>query len=160
MGVVAAYPAISAMVAATAVSAYSAYSSGQQQKAMGDYQAAQAAADANAEQAAARVRAERIRRLGASQVSSANASLAASGVEVGEGTALRITEDITRDAEEDAAMTIINGTNSAARTQQQGVAARLQGSQAARAGTLNATSTLLGGASTAYSGWKTSQKTS
>lgn len=157
MGVIAAYPAISAMVAATAVSAYATYSSGQQQKAMGEYQADQASADANAERAAARVRADRIRRIAAGQAGSANTALAASGVEVGEGTALRINEDIYRDAEEDAAMTIMNGNNSAARTMQGGVASRLMGNQAAQAGNLSAASTLIGGAYNGYTGWKRSQ---
>lgn len=148
-----------AVAAATAASAYSAYSSGQQQKAMGEYQADQAAADANAQQSAARVQAERIRKIAAAQAGSANTALAASGVETGEGTALRINEQIYRDAEEDASMTIMNGNAGAAKTYQAGVGARISGDQAATAGTLNAASSLLGGAYTGYSGWKKSQGT-
>ena len=145
--------------AAVAVSAYAAYDSGQQSKAMGEYQADQAAADAAAERSAAQVQAEKIRKMARIQAGEANASLAASGVEVGEGTALRINQEIYRDAEEDASMTILNARNSAAKTDQQGVAARLQGNADARAGTLNATSSLMSGAYDGYTGWKKSQGT-
>jgi hypothetical protein len=149
-----------AALAVTAViSAGAAYESGQQQKAMGEYQADQAQADADAEQSAAQVQAAKIRKLAASQAGQANASLAASGVEVGEGTALEINEGIYRDAEEDAAMTIINGNNSAAKTTQQGVAASIQGNQAATAGTVSAATSLIGGAYSGYSNWKKSTAT-
>lgn len=148
-----------AVAAAAVLSAGVAYQSGQQQKAMGEYQADQAQADADAQVSAAQVQAQKIRKLAASQAGQANASLAASGVEVGEGTAMRIDEGIYRDAEEDASMTIMNANTSAAKTVQQGVAAKIQGNQAATAGTLNAASSLIGGGAAAYTGWKKSQTT-
>ncbi len=76
---------------------------------MANYQAAQAEADAEASKAAAKVEADRIRKAGREQAAAANASLAASGVETGEGTALRITSGITEDAEQDAFQTILTG---------------------------------------------------
>jgi class 3 adenylate cyclase len=59
----------------------------------------------------------------------------ASGVETGEGTALRITSGITEDSEQDAYQTILNGANSASRLQAQAQADRITGSNAATAET-------------------------
>lgn len=165
------YTAAVAMVAAAAVGAYSAYESGQQQKALGEsqnewnqYQANQAVADANAEKSAAEVHAEKIRKLARIQASEANASLAGSGVEVGEGTAVNINKDIYANAEEDAVMTIFGGVdrskrgiNQAAGYRATGEQAQISGNAAARAGTLNAFSTVLGAAGSYGNakGWKT-----
>ncbi|MCS6037363.1 hypothetical protein LNQ52_20105 [Klebsiella pneumoniae subsp. pneumoniae] len=95
-----------AAIGASVLAAGGAVYSGQQQKKMSNYQAAQAEADAEASQKAARVEAERIRKAGARQAAAANAAMAASGVETGEGTALRITSGIAEDAEQDAYQTI------------------------------------------------------
>ena len=163
------YTAAVAMVASAVVGAYSAYESGQQQKALGEsqnewnqYQANQAIADANAEKSAAEVHAEKIRKLARIQASEANASLAGSGVEVGEGTAMNINEDIYANAEEDAVMTIFGGVdrskrgiNQAAGYRATGEQAQISGNAAARAGTLNAASSILGGAYGVAKGWKT-----
>ncbi len=165
------YTAAVAMVASAVVGAYSAYSSGQQQKALGEsqnewnqYQANQAIADANAEKSAAEVQAEKIRKMARRQASEANASLAGSGVEVGEGTALNINSDIYANAEEDAVMTIFGGVdrskrgiNQAAGYRASGEQAQISGNAAAQAGTLNAFSTVLGAAGSYGNakGWKT-----
>ncbi|ENL2449233.1 hypothetical protein AB4X14_005018, partial [Salmonella enterica] len=74
-----------AAIGASVLSAGGAVYSGQQQKKMSNYQAAQAEADAEAAQAAARVEADRIRKAGRAQAAQANAALAASGVDTGEG---------------------------------------------------------------------------
>lgn len=124
---------------------------------MANYQAAQAEADADASKAAAKVEAERIRKAGREQAAAANASLAASGVETGEGTALRITSGITEDSEQDAYQTILNGANSASRLQAQAQADRFSGNNAATAGYIDAGSSLLSGGAKAYNGWKTRQ---
>ena len=108
-----------AAIGASVLAAGGAVYSGQQQKKMSNYQVAQAEADAEASQKAARVEAERIRKAGARQAAAANAAMAASGVETGEGTALRITSGITEDAEQDAYQTILNGVNSSNRLQAQ-----------------------------------------
>jgi len=128
--------------------------SGQQQKKMADYQAAQAEADAEAAAAAAKVEAEKIRKAGTKQAAQANAAFAASGVETGSGSALRITSDIIGDAEEDAYTTLVNGGNSAARLNAQAQADRISGRNAATASYVNASGSLLQAGSTAYNGWK------
>ena len=91
-----------AAIGASVLAAGGAVYSGQQQKKMSNYQAAQAEADAEAAQAAARVEADRIRKAGRAQAAAARASLAGSGVDTGEGTALRIQSDIVGDVEQDA----------------------------------------------------------
>lgn len=143
-----------AAIGASVLSAGGAVYSGQQQKKMANYQAVQAEADADASQKAARVEADRIRKAGREQAAAANASLAASGVETGEGTALRITSGITEDSEQDAYQTILNGANSASRLQAQAQADRITGSNAATAGNISAGSSLLAAGGTAYDGWK------
>ncbi|UNA35485.1 hypothetical protein LRM35_21340 [Klebsiella variicola subsp. variicola] len=116
-----------AAIGASVLAAGGAVYSGQQQKKMSNYQAAQAEADAEASQKAAREEAERIRKAGARQAAAANAAMAASGVETGEGTALRITSGIAEDAEQDAYQTILNGVNSSYRLQSQAQADRISG---------------------------------
>lgn len=143
-----------ALVASSVLAAGGAVASGQQQKKMANYQAAQAEADAEASKAAAKVEAERIRKAGRQQASAANAALAASGVETGEGTALRVTSGITRDAEQDAYQTIFNGINTSNRLQSQAQADRISGSNAATAGYINAGSSLLASGGKGYDGWK------
>ncbi|EPH0596585.1 hypothetical protein [Klebsiella pneumoniae] len=146
-----------ALVASSVLAAGGAVASGQQQKKMANYQAAQAEADAEASKAAAKVEAERIRKAGRQQASTANAALAASGVETGEGTALRVTSGITGDAEQDAFQTIMNGNNQGARLNSQAQADRISGSNAATSGYINAGSSLLSAGGTAYSGWKSAK---
>ncbi|ECG1391870.1 TPA_asm: hypothetical protein GNB58_004346 [Salmonella enterica subsp. houtenae serovar 45:g,z51:-] len=145
-----------AVIGASVLSAGGALYSGQQQKKMANYQAAQAEADAKAAQAAGRVEAERIRKAGRVQAAQANASLAASGVETGEGTALRIQSDIVGSAEQDAYQTILNGVNQGARLNSQAQADRISGKNASTAGYINAGSSLLSAGGTAYNGWKKS----
>lgn len=146
-----------AAIGASVLAAGGAVYSGQQQKKMSNYQAAQAEADAEASQKAARVEADRIRKAGARQAAAANAAMAASGVETGEGTALRITSGITEDSEQDAYLTTVNGANSASRLQAQAQADRITGSNAATSGYINAGSSLLSAGGKAYSGWKSAK---
>lgn len=148
-----------ALVASSVLAAGGAVASGVQQKKMADYQADQAQADADAAAAAARVEAERIRKAGAAQAAQANAAYAASGVDTGSGTALRITSGIVGDAEEDATMTILNGQNTASRYRAQGQADRISGRNAATSGYISAGSSLLSAGATAYSGWKRANPT-
>ncbi|EKK8424006.1 hypothetical protein PPR02_004574 [Salmonella enterica] len=145
-----------AAIGASVLSAGGALYSGQQQKKMSNYQAAQAEADAEAAQSAARVEADRIRKAGRAQAAQANAALAASGVDTGEGTALRIQSGIVGDAEQDAYQTILNGVNQGARLNSQAQADRISGKNASTAGYINAGSSLLSAGGTAYNGWKKS----
>ncbi|EAB3472415.1 hypothetical protein NMW93_001251 [Salmonella enterica] len=143
-----------AAIGASVLAAGGAVYSGQQQKKMSNYQAAQAEADAEAAQSAARVEADRIRKAGRAQAAQANAALAASGVDTGEGTALRIQSGIVGDAEQDAFQTILTGNNQGARLNAQAQADRISGNNAATAGYINAGSSLLSAGGKAYSGWK------
>lgn len=149
--------ALGMMAGASLLGAASSIQQGEQARAFGKYQERQANADAAAEQGAARVHAEKIRKMARTQSGEATAALAGSGVDVGAGTAVRINEEIYRNAEEDAVMTIFGGTDSAARMRTQGKADAIRGKQAEKAGYINAASTLLGSASSAY-GWKSAAK--
>lgn len=149
--------AYAAMATGTILSAYSSYQQGENQKDWADYQAKQAEADANADKSAAEVHAEMIRKMARRQAGEATASLAGSGVDVGEGTALNINKEIYGNAEEDAMLTIFGGSDRAARGNAEAAGYRLKGSQAQQAGYLNATSTILGSAGSVASGWKTSR---
>ncbi len=106
--------------------------------------------------------ARRIRTQGASNIGAANASLAASGVDVSQGTANDIREKITQNTEQDALNTILNADSRATnqRTQafyeQQGAADALKAGQM---GVVKSALGALGGASKA-SGWKTSVNSS
>lgn len=148
-----------AMVAMAAVGAGTAIYSANQQSEMADYQAAQAQADANADKSAAEVQAEKIRKLARIQAGEATASLAGSGVDVGEGTALNINKDIYGRAEEDAVMTVFGGTDRAARGYADASMSRMKGDTAQTAGYLNATSSVLSAYGTVAKGWKTTNAT-
>ena len=147
-----------ATIAATAYSAYSTVQQGKQAKLNANAQADQAAADANVEKSAAIVQAERIRKLARIQASEANASLAASGVDVGEGSAININEEIIGNAEEDAALTIFGGGNRAQRLNTDASNYKLVGKQAYDSSTGQAGATLLSGGSDTYTNWKNSTK--
>jgi hypothetical protein len=142
-----------ALVASSVLAAGGAVASGQQQKKWRTIRPRRRSRRRSIK-AAAKVEAERIRKAGRQQASAANAALAASGVETGRGTALRVTSGITGDAEQDAYQTILNGVNSSNRLQAQAQADRISGSNAATAGNISAGSSLLSAGGTAYSGWK------
>lgn len=150
--------ALALMAAGTATTLYGVDTQAKQGEANAKFQAAQAEADARVETDAAKIEAQRIRDAAKKQRSQAIAAAAASGVDVNSPTALRINEDITRNAEEDAVLTILGGRDSAARMGQQAQASRIAGSNARTAGRVQQASTLLSAASSAYNGgnWKRS----
>lgn len=152
------YVAYAAVAASAAYSVYSTQQAGKQAQLNADAQSEQAQNDANTEKSAAVVQAERIRKLARIQASEANASLAGSGVEVGAGTAININEEITRNSEEDAALTIFGGGNKAQRLNADSSNYKLTGSQARGAANSQSISTVLSSASTAASNWKSSTK--
>lgn len=141
-------------IAAAAASAGAAIHQGEVASNMGQYQRDQAAADAEAQRGAAQVEADRIRKQAKQQRSEAVAALAASGVDVNSGTAVKIDQDITKNSEEDAYLTLVNGNYRAARLNAQGRGAYMQGQQGRMAGYINATSSLLQGAGNVAKGWK------
>lgn len=150
------YIAAAAAVAGTAYSVYSSQQAGKQAQATADAQAEQSQLDADAAASAAMVQADRIRRVARNQASEANAALAGSGVEVGEGTAININEEITANAEEDAVLTIFNGQNQKARGYADSSNMRLSGAQARSTANAQSVSSVMQGGAQIYSGWKAS----
>lgn len=144
-------------VASATIAGGSAIMQGQQAQAMGDYQNAQAQADANAAQGDAEVQAMQIREAGKRQRSSAVAAQAASGVDIGSGTAELINTEITKNAEQDAISTILSGRYRGQQLSNQGAFAKMKGDNAAMAGYASAAGTAMSAGSTYNGGWKTSQ---
>lgn len=150
-----------AMVASTligtATTLYAQDTAAKQQESNLNFQAAQSAADARAEQGAAEVEAMRIRKAAKAQRAQAVAAAAASGVDVNSPTAVRIDQEITKNAEEDALTTILNGGDRSARLNQQAIFDR-QGAKLARSeGRMQQRATLISSAAalTNYGqGWK------
>lgn len=97
-----------AAVAAVAGTALTGYSSYQNNKGMAE----QANADAEAQKARGRLEAERIRKEKEKTQSAARAALAGNGLDVNEGTALVINDEIERAGNYDANMAEITGYNS------------------------------------------------
>lgn len=150
------YAAYAAVAAATIYSVYSTQQSGKQAQLNANAQGDQAQLDADTAASAAVVQADRIRRLARNQASEANAALAASGVEVGAGTAININEEIIGNAEEDAALTIFNGRNQGARLDNEASNYRLAGNQARSNANSQSVGTVLSAGAQAGMSWKAS----
>lgn len=121
------------------------------------HQADQAKADANTEKQAAELQAESIRKAGREQRAKAKAASAASGMDVGMGTAVDLQTEIADGVEQDAQMSIFGGMNALKRGNQgaqslqirgqnEGTALRNQGKAAQSAG-------YVGAAKSAFSGY-------
>lgn len=102
-----------AAAAAAVGAAITGYSSYQNNKGMAE----QANADAEAQKARGRLEAERIRKEKEKTQSAARAALAQNGLDVNEGTALVINDEIEQAANYDANMAEITGYNSSQRLQ-------------------------------------------
>lgn len=140
---------LAATAASTGAALYAQDTQAKQQEANAQFAADQAAADAKAEAGAAQIEADRIRQAAKKQKSSALAAAAASGVDVNSGSVLKITEDIDNVAGQDAYMTLVGGSDAAARLNQQASADRIAGRSARSAGRANQAATLISGVSTA-----------
>lgn len=141
----------------TGISAISMIQQGQQQQKMMEYQAAQAEADADAAQGQAMVQAEKIRRAMRSQQSQATAQMAASGVDVSQGTPEQINKEIYQRGEEDALTALITGRYRKSSLQADAAMSRISGQNAATAGWLSAGATVLSGAAKAGEKWEKAQ---
>lgn len=142
-----------ALLASTVISAGSAINTGIQQADAADDQATIAANNAEYEKDAAKQRAEKIRKLGRMQQGETKAALAASGVKVGEGTALELQKDVGRRAEEDALTALLGGN----RAYDSSMAESAAYSKASSNATTNS---VLSAGSSIASGWAaTSKKT-
>lgn len=125
--------AAAAAVASTALAGYSSY---QNNKAAGE----QAEADADAQKARGRLEAERIRKEKEKTQSAARAALAQNGLDVNEGTALVINDEIEQAANYDANMAEVTGYNSSQRLKAQASQFNSNANTAAATGVLNAVS--------------------
>lgn len=130
-----------AAVAAVAGAAITGYSSYQNNKAAGE----QAEADADAQKARGRLEAERIRKEKEKTQSAARAALAQNGLDVNEGTALVINDEIEQAENYDANMAEITGYNSSQRLKAQASQFKNNANTAAATGVLNTVSAGAGG---------------
>lgn len=151
---------VALLAAGTALAAGSAIYGGIQQKQAADTQAelTRRQAAQNADTAVAQ--ADKIRKAARQQQAEATANLAASGVSVGSGTPIRISNEIYKTSEQDAYQTILSGNRAQASGDIQAGMLETAGQNAATAGYLNAGSSLLSGAASAYkAGWRTKTPT-
>lgn len=148
--------AYAALAAATVYSVYTTQQSGKQASLNAEAQSDQSKLDADTAASAAVVQADRIRRLARNQASEANAALAASGVNVGEGSAVVINEEIIGNAEEDAALTIFNGKNQGARLNNDAANYSLVRDQARSNANSQSIGTVLSAGAQAGMSWKAS----
>jgi hypothetical protein len=157
-GGVLAYAALASAAVGTAVSVY-----GQMEQADAAKEAAsqqQQTANEDAAYAASEVQlqARAIRKAADKQRAEARASLASSGVVVGEGTAEQIDVGIGRDAEQDALMAIYDGSNRARSIRQGGALASSRSRGAASAANIGAVGSALQGGAALAKGWNMSAK--
>ena len=138
-----------AAVAAVAGAAISGYSSYQNNKAAGE----QAEADADAQKARGRLEADRIRKEKEKTQSAARAALAQNGLDVNEGTALVINDEIEQAANYDANMAEVTGYNSSQRLKGEASMHKSNAQSALIGGALGATSSGVS-AYGARGGWK------
>jgi len=141
-------------IAGTAVSAGTAIMSGQQAKETADVNAELQRREGEADKDAAVAQAEKIRKAQKYAIGAANAATAASGAAIGEGSALRINEQIYKDSEEDAYSTLLTGTRQQRTANDQASITRSQGRNAETAGYLNAGASVLSGGAQIAKGWK------
>jgi hypothetical protein len=139
---------------------------------MGQAQAASAqqdAANAQAQQAlnegaykadAAKAQAADIRKAGRAQQGEANASLAASGVKLGEGTPLEIQKTITTNVEEDALSAILSGKRATDSAQEEAKLLGKAGENAQTKALYGSAATVLGAGAQAMGGWKSTAPSS
>lgn len=142
------------LAASVAISAGSAIMQGQQAKKTADVNAELQRREGEADKDAAVAQAEKIRKAQRYAIGSANAANAASGVAIGEGSALRINEQIYQDSESDAYSTILTGTRRQRTANDQAMITQAQGRNAQTAGYINAGASILSGGAQIAKGWK------
>lgn len=140
-------------IAALAMAAGSAIYAGTQQEKAADVNAEIAHRQGEADKDAATAQAEKIRNAARRQAGEANAALAASGVAIGEGTALRINEDIYRTSEEDAYSVLLTGNRRQRSANDEAGVLRGQGDAAMTGGLINAGASVLSTGARS-NGWK------
>jgi hypothetical protein len=137
------------MLGGSVLSGAASIGQGQQQKAAYAAQAQMVENDAAYRADAAKAQAEKIRRMGKAQQGEAKAALAASGVKLGEGTALEIDQDIAQGAQEDSLSSILTGRRALSTADTEASMLRTAGGNAVT------NSALAAGATFMKAGWKT-----
>lgn len=138
--------AAAAAVASAAITGYSSYESNKTAK-------EQAQADADATSARGRLEADRILKQKEKQQSAARAAAAENGLDINEGTAVKINDGIEQAGQYDASMAEKSGDNSSQRLQAQAKQYQSNANTALASGVLNTASS----ATSAYGqsgGWK------
>lgn len=133
------------------VSAFSQIQQGRDAKAVADMNAGQSDYQAQVEDQNALKTAQLIRRQGRRVQGAANASYAAAGVQVGQGSAAAVEAEIITDTEHDAYQALLEGGRRARGLRTEATLGRIGGKMAETAGYVNAANTALSGA---YSGMK------
>lgn len=144
-------------VAVTGFNALNQIQAGKYANAQAGIQASQDDYQAKVEQESALQTAGIIRRAGQRQVGQANASYAAAGVKVGEGSALETERQIDQNTEHDAFQAILDGSRRARGLQTQAQLTRIDGSMKENAGYVNAFGTAMSGMyqGMTSNGWRT-----
>lgn len=141
-------------VAGSGLSALGAIRQGQAQANSDNYNAEMARREAVSEKDAALQQAEKIRRVGKRTRSEATSAMAASGLQLDEGSALVIDQQIAQDVEQDAFMELLTGDRRARQLNAQASMFKASAKNAKTSSYLSAGASLLSGAAGAYSGWK------
>ncbi|MEB5477270.1 hypothetical protein [Acinetobacter pollinis] len=136
-----------AAVSAAAISGYSAYSTNKTAQ-------EQAQADADATAARGRLEAERILKQKEKQQSTAKASAAENGLDVNEGTAIKINDEIENAGQYDAEIAKQTGYNASQRLQAQASQYGANATTALASGVLNTTTSAVNGYTSYKKGWK------
>lgn len=144
------------LIAATVMTAGSQVYNGVKQNQIAETNAELSRRQGNQEQDAAIAQAEKIRRAGKATAGQATAAAAASGVSIGDGTPVRINEQIYNDSENDAYSTLLTGSRRKQSADDQAGVLINEGRAARTSGYLNAGATVLS-AGSSYGKWKTSQ---
>jgi hypothetical protein len=147
---------VSMLVTATAVQAGSSIMQGNAQRKQANADAAQSDYQAAVERSNAQAEATIIRRQGQRQRGETLSSIVASGVKVGQGSALDAERQVMQDASHDEYMALLTGERRAAGLNQEASMRRRAGRDAQRAGQIGAFTSLLsaGGNYAKSTGWK------
>lgn len=148
-------PMLAVMAASTAVQVIGQAQQGKAARRAAKDDAARLEYQAAIDEDNAQANAEQIRRQGVRDRGQTVATIAASGVKVGEGSALDAEREVMQDAEADAYMAILNGGRAADGLRSDAAARRRAGRQATRATNIGIGSTLLSSAARGMSsaGW-------
>ena len=155
---IAAYAALAATVVGTGVSVYSQQQTAKDTQEANNEQAKIAIDQAAAEADARKAQAEKIRKMGRYQRGEAKTSLAASGVKLGEGTALEVDKSIIQSSEEDALSAILTGDRIVKSADREAQSLIKAGNNARSNANTQSAGTVLSSAGSIASGWKTSSK--